>query len=249
MSSQYVARNWLLIPSPMLGPSSWRPTGDVLADLGQHVAIASTKMTTRDDIDHVTPWVDQIIDFGLPEAGAPVVVVGHSAACPRLPLVVDRLLDKGEDVDAMICVDGRFPDGRAFTVAEPRYAALLDGLLRPDDYLPPWPRWWGSLVSGLVVDEMARRLVFDEAAPVPRTWFDQGCPVPDLPSSVRRGFLAFGSAYELARDRAKAQGWFTLTLTGDHLHQVVAPEPVAGSLLAMVACMMGEAGEPGVQAV
>lgn len=242
-----VPRNWLLVPSPFLGPSSWRPTGDVLADQGQHVAIACTRMTTRADEDHVTPWIDEILDFGIAEPGLPVVVVGHSAAGPRLPLLVDRLLARGDEVDAMIVVDGRFPDGRAFTESEPRFGALLDGLLRPDDYLPPWPRWWGSLVTGVVVDDMARHLVLNEAPPIPRGWFDQGCPVPDLPPSVQRAFLAFGPAYAEARDQAKAAGWFTLTLTGDHLHQVVAPEPVAATLLAMVACMMGESGEPRVR--
>jgi len=242
-----VARNWLLVPCPFLGPSSWRPVANVLADHGHHVAIASTTMTGRDDPDHVQPWVEQIVDFGIPEPGVPVVVVGHSAAVPRLPLVVDRLCRNGEDVVAMVAVDGRFPDGRAFTEAEPNYGALLDGLLRPDDYLPPWPRWWGSLVSGLVVDEMARHLVFDEAPPIPRSWFDQPCPVPDLPPSVHKAFLAFGPAYIDSRDRAKSEGWYTLTLTGDHLHQVVAPEAVAATLVAMVACMMGESGEPGVR--
>ena len=127
----------------------------------------------------------------------------------------------------MIGVDGRYPDGRAFTEAEPNYAALLDGLLRPDDYLPPWPRWWGSLVSGLVVDEMARHLVFDEAPPIPRSWFDQACQVPSLPDTVNKAFLAFGPAYVESRDQARADGWYTLTLTGDHLHQVVAPDAVA----------------------
>ncbi len=241
-----VARNWLLVPSPFLGPSSWRPVANVLADQGQHVAIASTAMTRRDDSDHIGPWIQQIVDFGLPESGAPVVVVGHSAAVPRLPMLVDRLLEEGEDVVAMIGVDGRYPDGRAFTEAEPNYAALLDGLLRPDDYLPPWPRWWGSLVSGLVVDEMARHLVFDEAPPIPRSWFDQACPVPSLPETVNKAFLAFGPAYVESRDQARADGWYTLTLTGDHLHQVVAPDAVAATLVAMVACMMGESGEPGV---
>jgi hypothetical protein len=242
-----VARSWLLIPCPFLGPSSWRPVADVLADQGHRVAIASTTMTGRDEPDHVEPWVQQILDFGPAETDDAVVVVGHSAAVPRLPLVVDRLLARGEDVVAMVAVDGRFPDGRAFTEAEPNYGDLLDGLLRPDDYLPPWPRWWGSLVSGLVVEEMARHLVFDEAPPIPRSWFDQACPVPPLPESVRKAFLAFGPAYVDSRDRAKADGWFTLTLTGDHLHQVVAPDAVAATLVAMVACMMGESGEPGVQ--
>ncbi len=194
-------------------------------------------MTTTADRDHVAPWLQQVLDLPRPEDGRPVVVVGHSAACPRIPRVVEALLDRRWPVSAYICVDGRFPDGRAFTESATHFGDLLDGIVRPDDYLPPWPRWWGSLIEGLVVDPAARDQVFSEAPPIPRGWFDQPCPVPDLPESVRPAFLSFGPGYAESRDRAHAAGWLTHRLTGDHLHQVVAPRAVADTLRAMVACL------------
>jgi hypothetical protein len=203
-----------------------------------HVAdVAKTTMTTTADRDHLTPWLDQVAAPNPPADGLPVVLVGHSAACPRLPAATDRLLHEGWQVDVMICVDGRFPDGKAFTDSGNHFADLLDGLVRPDDYLPPWPRWWGSLVEGLVVDPVARDLVFNEAPPIPRTWFDHGAPVPDLPPELKRAFLGFGPGYQVSCDRAHAEGWMTYRLEGDHLHQVVAPQAVARTLVAMVACM------------
>lgn len=215
-----------------------------MADLGQASSIAKTTMTTTRDFDHITPWVNEILMSEPPDPDLPTVVVAHSAACPRTPHLVDQLLHKGWDIDAMILVDGRFPTGKAFTVLIPEYGAMLDGMVRPDDYLPPWPRWWGSLVSGLVVDPTARDLVFNEAAPIPRTWFDEACPVPDLPDTVGRGFLSFGPGYAEACDLAHEANWLTMRLNGDHLHQVVSPKPVAMTLMAMVAGMTCGRGYP-----
>ena len=234
---QPLRRRWYLLPSPLLGPASWQGTAAVLEALGQVVLIADPTMTTTSDIDHISPWMAEILAPDAPDDDLPVIAVGHSAACPRMPLVADRLLAHDWNVTALVCVDGRFPDGRAFTVSEPTYGPMLDGMVRPDDYLPPWPRWWGSLVEGLVVDETARDLVFSEAKPIPRSLFDQPCPVPELPPAIGRAFLSFGPGYLQSCERAESQGWTTYRLAGDHLHQVVAPDAVAATLLAIVRCL------------
>ena len=236
--------SWLFVPSPFLGPASWGPVAAAMMDLGQQSVIADASMTTTGDLDHITPWINEILTLEPPPGGLPTVVVTHSAACPRTPLLVSELVAKGWPIQAMILVDGRFPDGRALTEARPQYAALLDRIVRPDDYLPPWPRWWGSLVEGLVVDLEARDLVFNEAPPIPRSLFDQGCPVPELPDTIARGFLSFGPGYAEACDTAFEHGWLTTRLNGDHLHQVVAPESVAATLLAMLAGMACGRGYP-----
>lgn len=232
---QSARRSWLFIPSPLLGPASWESVAETMIELNQAAVIADPEMTTTADLDHITPWINDILATEPPPEDLPTVVVAHSAACPRAPLATDHLMGKGWPVEAMILVDGRFPDGRAFTGSGDHYAAMLDGMVRPDDYLPPWPRWWGSLVEGLVVDPVARDLVFNEALPVPRSWFDQPCPVPDLPRHVGKGFLSFGPGYADAYEEAREAGWLVRRLDGDHLHQVVAPVPVAATLMAMVA--------------
>lgn len=232
-----VTRRWYFLPSPLLGPASWRGVADVLEAKGQPCLIADTPMTTPADHDHLSPWIEAVLRVPRPADDLPLVVVGHSAAAPRVPFAARRLLDAGWPVTGLICVDGRFPDGRAFTESGPEFAGMLDGMVRPDDYLPPWPRWWGSLVEGLVVDAKARAKVFDQARPVPRAWFDQAVPVPELPESVGRAFLSFGPSYLESAERAQREGWLTYRLAGDHLHQVVAPEAVAATLVAMVTCM------------
>lgn len=214
-----------------------------MADLGQEPLIADARMTSTADDDHVRPWVSQITSMEPPAGGLPTVVVAHSAACPRTPLLVSELLERGWPITTMLLVDGRFPDGQPFT-ARSHYAGMLDRMVRPDDYLPPWPRWWGSLVEGLVVDPESRNLLLNEAPPIPRPWFDQGCPVPELPDHVGRGFLSYGPGYVEACDQAFEDGWLTMRLNGDHLHQMVEPAAVAATLLAMVAGMACGRGLP-----
>ncbi len=214
-----------------------------MVGLGQEPMIVDARMTSTSDDDHIRPWLRQIVTMDAPGDGAPIVIVSHSAACPRTPLLVAELLDRGWPISTMLLVDGRFPDGQPFT-ARQHYATMLDRMVRPDDYLPPWPRWWGSLVEGLVVDPEARNLLLTEAPPIPRTWFDQGCPVPELPDHIGRGFLSFGPGYAQSCDQAFDAGWLTMRLTGDHLHQMVAPEKVAAALLAMVAGMSCGRGLP-----
>lgn len=232
-----VPRRWLLLPSPLLGTSSWLGVAAALERRQQEAIIARTTMTTTATLDHVTPWVDQILEIPVPDDDLAVTVVAHSAAVPRVPYVAHRLYEKGWNIASFICVDGRFPDGRAFTVSEPTFGPMLDSIVRPDDYLPPWPRWWGSLIEGLVVDPAARDQVFGEARPIPRTWFDQGCAVPEMPDTIGRAFLSFGPGYAESCKRAAAEGWLTYHLAGDHLHQVVEPEAVANTLVAIADCI------------
>lgn len=214
-----------------------------MADRGQEPLIADTTMTTTAHEDHITPWLEEIVAMDPPAGDLPTVVVSHSAACPRTPLLVSELLARDWPISTMLLVDGRFPDGQAFTARE-HYARMLDQMVRPDDYLPPWPRWWGSLVEGLVVDPESRNLLLNEAPPIPRTWFDRGCPVPELPDHIGRGFLSFGPGYAESCDQAFEAGWLTMRLSGDHLHQLVVPDAVAGALLAMVAGMSCGRGLP-----
>ncbi len=236
---QPLRRRWYLLPSPLLGPASWLGAAKALEDLGQATVIADPSMTSTSDVDHISPWIADLLRPEIPNDQLGVVIVGHSAASPRVPYAADRLLAHGWNVDAIVCVDGRFPDGSAFTVSGPTYGRMLDSIVRPDDYLPPWPRWWGSLIEGLVIDAAARDLVFSEARPIPRSLFDQPCPVPDLPAGIGRAFLSFGHGYHESCHRAADNGWLTYRLDGDHLHQVVAPEAVAATLVALATCMAG----------
>ena len=228
-------RCWLLIPSFLIGPETWRGVNEVMTLLGQEVVVPKPFRTTTKDEDHIGPWLDAILDALPKNTGQEFVVVGHSAACPRLPMVADAVLARGYNVVSVILVNGRFPadDGMSTVEADKPLAAMLDDLVRPDDYLPPWYLWWGGMIRDMLPEEDRDR-VFSEAMPVPRALFDQPIPVPELPPSVERAFLATGDMYAMGYERAMEEGWHVARLDGEHLHIVVDPVTVAGTLLSLV---------------
>ncbi len=234
--------SFLLVPSFLLGPECWRGVSEVLGRLGHDSVIAAPSPTTPNDADHIGPWVEQVVAAVDPRGTEPLVVVAHSMSCSRLPLIAKALIDRGRVVHALVSVNGKVPwiDGQSPVDADPQLRQLLDGLVRPNDYLPPWHRWWGSMILDMVPDEAVRERVFAEARAMPRALFDQPIPIPALPQTVRRTFLATGRMYEPAYDKAKAEGWTVARLDGEHLHIVVDPVSVAGALLSLVGDCRGE---------
>lgn len=226
--------SFVLVPSFLLGAETWHGVGEVLGRLGYRSVIASPRPTTPRDPDHIGPWLDQVVAAAEGERDRPLVLVAHSASCPRLPLVAQRLIANGHHVHMMIAVNGRIPwvDGQSPVDADPPLRDLLDGMVRPNDYLPPWHRWWGSMILDMVPSEEIRKRIFSEAKPVPRALFDQPIAVPELPE-VPWAFLATGKMYEPAYERAKEAGWRVARLDGEHLHIVVDPVTVAGMLLSL----------------
>lgn len=226
-----ISRTWLLVPTYVLGPAVWSGVADALRNLNQFPVVPAPEPTCANDIDHIGPWLGAVIASMPPEKDVPVVVAGFGGACPRIPLVADRLLDMGYDVEVIILVNGRFPaDGLTPIEADPIAAEMLDGLLRPNDYLPPWHRWWGSLVESMLPDATERDRIFSEARPVPRSLFDQPVPAPKLPASVGLAYLATGDYYAACAQQARDEGWIVNRIDGQYLQ--IAVDPV------LVACMM-----------
>ncbi len=229
-------RTWLLVPSFVLGPETWRGVDEVMTLLGQECIVPPSINSTTADDRFVEPWVDAVVESVPSDLMGEVVVVGHSAACPRLPLVAHRLIEAGHEVVSVILVNGRFPaeDGMSPVEADRPLADMLDSIVRPDDYLPPWYLWWGGMVSDMLPDEEVRARVFGEAKPTPRALFDEPISVPNLPDSVEMAFLATGDMYAMGYERAQEEGWHVARLDGEHLHLVVDPVTVAGTLLSLV---------------
>ncbi len=223
--------HWVLVPSPLLGGSSWNPVASEMRSTHRcHVTEIDVVPSMVGEPSHLAHWADQVV--ALVEGDTPVVVVGHGAAVPRLPWLCGRMLAAGHPVTGLVAVDGRFPEpGLAPTAARPSFAGLIDDLVRPDEYLPPWPRWWGTLAFELVPVQYRERLLAD-APMLPRESFDEPIPAVELPPTFNCHFLAFGHGYRDEMERAAAAGWQVTWLRGQHLHQLVEPAAVARALVA-----------------
>lgn len=229
-------RTWLLVPSMLLGSETWAGVANVLNGLGQNSVIAAPRTACASESDHIGPWLESVLSVMPVSKAAPVVVAAHGASCPRLPLVADRLMDLGYNVQSIILVNGRFPvDNEIPTEADTHITSLLDGLTRPDGYLPPWHRWWGSFIESMLPDEEQRDRVFSQAKPVPRVMFDQPVPVPKLPGDIGLAFLALGDYYVPDMDEAKTEGWAVARIDGEHLMLVVDPMLTACMLMSLAA--------------
>lgn len=225
------SRTWLLVSSYLLGPAIWSGVADVLKGLEQSPIVPAPKPTCAADADHIGPWLETVLSAMPETTELPVVVAGFGSACPRMHLVADQLIRRGFNVESVILINGRFPaDGLTPIEADPTTAEMLNGLERPDGYLPPWHRWWGSLVESMLPDVELRERIFCEARPVPRSLFDQPIPAPKLPGSVGLAYLQTGDYYAACAQAARDEGWVVNRIDGEHLQ--IAVDPV------LVGCMM-----------
>ncbi len=236
-------RTWLLVPSFLLGPEIWRGVAEVLELLGQTCIIPDPGRTTPADADHLTPWVADVVAAVPADIAGPMVVCGYSATSPRLPLVVDALLKREVDVVSMVVVNGRLPeDGAIPTERDSPFMDTLDALVRPDDYLPPWHRWWGPMVEDMLPDDDVRQRILSECRATPRAVFDQPIPAPELPARIGTAFLGLGDMYLPCYDGARDDGWAVMKVEAEHLDLVVKPLLVAGALLSL--CRQAEVRSP-----
>lgn len=218
-----MASVFLLIPSPLLGPATWRPVEEWLRGRGHRVQVVDFGLVQR------TPAV--VLDAVAAAAGdQDVVLVPHSNAGlygPYLTSVVS--------VEATVFVDAALPrpelSGGETQLAPPAFLDFLRGLADEQGVLPPWTEWWDDDISDLFPDGSVRQAVEREQQRLPLTYFTSRIPVPSDWTARRASYLAFGDTYADERERAERLGWATRTITGNHLHAVHDPATVGRSIL------------------
>jgi hypothetical protein len=212
-----VAAPYLLVPSPLLGPASWRPVADALRRAGHDAEVLR---------------VEEVAARG---SDGDVVLVAHSNAGLRVPALVEPV-----GAVATVYVDAALPIGaRGHTTAAP--AKFRDAHRRLADehgVLPPWTQWWDDL-GDLFPDDETRAEVEAEQPRLPLSWFDEQIPVPHDWAERPSGYLAFGDTYAEEQSFARAQGWPVRVLTGRHLHQLHDPDGV-GREIGELAAQIGD---------
>jgi hypothetical protein len=213
---------FLLIPSPLLGPATWRPVEAWLR--GQdHDALA---------VELGPPPRTSTRVLGAVAAAAgdrAVVLVPHSNAGLYAPYLATLV-----DARATVFVDAALPDaeteGKETPLAPPAFLDFLRTLADDEGVLPPWTQWWDD-VTDLFPDSAARQAVEREQPRLPLTYFTSRIPVPTGWPGRPAAYLAFGETYAEERDRANRLGWPTRTLAGGHLHALQDPAEVGTAIL------------------
>lgn len=217
-----VAPSLVFLPSPLLGPSVWRPVARVLAERGWHTVIATVPATVLGSASVLDAFL-----AALP-VDSDVVLIPHSNAGAYVPELVMR-----RSVLATVFVDAILPPARGRLPLAP--TAFLEALREKagdDGVLPPWTSWWEeSDVVDLFPDAESRAAVEREQQRLPLSYFEETLAVPPGWDGRPGAYLAFGETYAVERDAAERRGWPVRTLQAGHLHQFHDPEGVALAVL------------------
>jgi hypothetical protein len=225
---------FVLIHSPLVGPSTWYGVARALRAEGHDVVVP-----VLHDIDeaNVPYWqqhaasVQQAVS--LVPTDRPLILVGHSGAGPLLPVIRQQLL---QPIAAYVFTDAGIPRANAsrldlLAAEAPDWYQSFHAFLRAGGRFPDWraedlideiPD--GELRAALVSEIQPRALPFwTEPIPVFAGW-------PDAPCA----YLQISTAYNVPAAQARESGWLYRHLSGGHFLPLVDPQSVAQALSGML---------------
>ncbi len=222
---------FVLIHSPLVGPSTWSPVAERLAAAGRQVAVPSL-LTVGDGGPPYWPRVVEAVSAGLADADAdePLVLVAHSNAGLFIPVLTR---DLSRPVACAVFADASIPGtGDLEPIADGDFLSFLRGRVGPDRRLPRWTEWWDEHeAAALFPDPGTRRAITAEQPRLPLAYYLDRVPVPPGWDERACAYLQFSVGYQDQADRARGLGWPVLSLPGGHLHQIVDPDGVTSALI------------------
>jgi len=227
---------FVLVHSPVTGPSTWRWVADELAERGHQVAVPSVPPAAT-----ALGWSAFVGAVGALSGGLDSpVLVGHSGAGPLLPRIATRLRPR-----ALVFVDAGVPPEAGETSPAPaEFLEFLQGLAN-GGVLPPWSEWFGpDSMREQIPDDRKREIVSAELPALPLSYFQARVPVPAGWTSTGCGYILLSDAYADEASKAAASGWPVVRLPGAHLDIVTRPAAIADAILS-VAGDLSAAGESG----
>jgi pimeloyl-ACP methyl ester carboxylesterase len=225
---------FVLLHSPLVGPSTWRWVAEVLHHQGHKVIVPSMLGFANKGPPYWPRCVAAVVRACRRRTG-PFVLVGHSGAGPLLPGISEAL---GARATHLVFAEASVPPLSGFAETVPSW--LRDNLLglASGGTVPMWSKWWGeTAMEALVPDPERRRCIEDELPELPLDYFDHAVPVPEgWAEHVRCSYLWFSDIYRSDAEEAARRGWPVRGLPGgSHLLMVMQPETVAQVLIQVIA--------------
>jgi hypothetical protein len=216
---------FVLVHSPVTGPSTWRWVAEELLARGHQVTVPSVPPAAT-----ALGWSAFVGAVGALAGGMDSpVLVGHSGAGPLLPRIATRLRAR-----ALVFVDAGVPPEAGETSPVPaEFLEFLQGLAN-GGVLPPWSEWFGpDSMREQIPDDRKREIVSAELPAVPLSYFQARVPVPAGWTSTPCGYVLLSDAYAEDASKAAASGWPVVRLPGAHLDIVTSPAAVADAILSV----------------
>lgn len=224
----------VLVHSPSVGPLTWRPVADRLADRGRDALVPSLLPVAAAPKPY-WPTVVGLVREAVEDTGPdrPVLLVAHSNAGQLVPVIVDGL---DRPAVGVVFVDAGVPahDGRPTPVLDDeQLLGTLGGLADDDGVLPRWTDWFDERdVEALFPDDATRAAVSAEQPRLPLAYYQQALPNPAGWAQLPCGYVLFGPPYDDVAGEAADRGWPVERVPGRHLHQLVDPGAVTDAILA-----------------
>jgi pimeloyl-ACP methyl ester carboxylesterase len=220
---------FVLVHSPLVGPSTWSPVARELERRGRKVVVPSLLGAAGSPPGHWRQCVEAVRDTVEPFSN-PIALVGHSGGGLLLPAIAGAV---AAPISRLIFVDSGVPARTGETPLAP--PTRLDHLraLAVGGTLPPWSTWWGEdAMRDLVPDEALRTALTREMPSLPLSYFEQSVPSPTGWERVPCAYLLLSDVYRDAAAEAHERGWRVEEISGaQHLHIAVAPEAVTDVLI------------------
>lgn len=215
---------FLLIHSPLLGPSSWGPFGKVASKAGHPIATPDLTNAVTAEPPRWEALVEAAVDAGK-DLGSEPVVIGHSGAGVFLPEIAHRI-----GAAAVLFLDAVVPHLAGVHRTSPSLTRLLDDQV-VDGKLRPWIEWWpAETVSDLLPEPEDRSRLSSDMPIVPRSFYDEAVPLPEGWSNRNCGYLRLSTAYDEEYAEAGRRGWARLQFDGDHLSIFTQSAPVLSAV-------------------
>lgn len=221
---------FLLVHSPLVGPSTWTPTANALRARGYAVVVPDLT-GVADAPPSRWAWFAREAADAAGDLGDPVWVVGHSGAGAALPAIGAHL---GPRLGGLAFIDAVVPPTHGAHETPARQHELLDQRTT-DATLLRWFEWWDEEVTReLVPDPDQWRALLDEMPRLPRALYDEPVEVPAGWSEGRCVYLQLSAPYTPQRGEAEHRGWACGSLDADHLAITTRPELVVDGLLGLL---------------
>jgi pimeloyl-ACP methyl ester carboxylesterase len=215
---------FVLIHSPLVGPTTWSPVAKELERRGREAVVPSLL-----GVAHAAAprWrhIPEAVRAATADTPNPTVLVGHSGGGLLLPTIVDALT---LEIAALVFVDSFLPPaGGSLRLAPPGLMDQLHALAR-DGVLPPWSCWFGEdAMRELVPEERVRAVLEEEMPRLPLSYFEASVPLPSGWNARPCAYLLLsGEPYGESAAEARESGWPVIELRGVG-HVAMAREPIA----------------------
>lgn len=218
---------YVLIHSPLVGPSTWTLVADELQRSGSIVNLPALQDSPNKKLPY---WQQNASSIAQVLADVPktahLLLVAHSGAGPLLPAIRQSIPNP---VHAYIFVDAGIPlhNATRLDLMSMEDAEWANEFQKELEHGGRFPTWSSDDLREIIPNDLLRANVVSELRPRGLDFFTERIPVFDGWPDAACVYIQFSDSYEWDAERARQAGWATYKVQAGHFHMLVEPQTVA----------------------